>query len=219
MRRYALSLMILLTLAVAARIGIALWPHHGADSARAEAALTVAPAHAGEVPKTKQQAAPATQTSTSVIGTAEASVFPGAPGQGLTPEEIEVLSNLRQMKQKLDRRAKALDAREQAAKDAETKAAARIAQLQKLEASIQDQLQQEQNIKSKKIKKLAAVYDDMKPDKAAPMIELMDMSTVVKMFARMDEKKVGKILSFMPPAKAVKISEAMTERIASLQGQ
>ncbi len=215
MRRYALSLMILLTLGVVARIGLALSPHRG--EARAEAALSVPPVHAGEM---SQQDQPQAGThAVSLIGTAEASVFPGAPGQSVTAAELEVLSHLRGLKAKLDQRAKALDAREKAAEAAETKAAARIVQLQKLEASIQDALKQEQKLKSKKIKKLAAVYDTMKPDKAAPMIELMDMQTTVKLLSRMDQKRVGKILSFMPPEKATQISEALTERLASLQGK
>lgn len=215
MRRYAMSLLILLTIAVTARIGLAHWPLHGAAST-----LTVPPVHAGEVARTAPaDVSKGTQIPASVIGTAEAAIFPGAPGQSVTPAELKVLDKLRMVKKQLDRRAKALDAREQAAKAAEAKAADRITQLQKLEASIQDQLQQEQNIRSKKIKKLAAVYDGMKPAKAAPMVELMDMRTVVRMFSRMDEKKVGKILSFMPPKKAVKISEAMTERITALQGK
>lgn len=215
MRRYALSLMILLTIAVMARIGLTHWPLHGTAST-----LTVPTVQAGEVARTASPTvSKSTQSQASVIGTAEAAIFPGAPGQSVTPAELTVLDKLRMVKKQLDRRAKALDAREQAAKAAEAKAAARITQLQKLEADIQDQLQQEQHIKSKKIKKLAAVYDGMKPAKAAPMVELMDMRTVVRMFSRMDEKKVGKILSFMPPKKAVKISEAMTERIAALQGK
>ena len=215
MRRYALSLMILLALGVVARVGLGLSPHRNA--ARAEVALSVPPVHAGEVSKQNQPQASADPVS--LIGTAEASVFPGAPGQSVTAAELEVLSHLRELKAKLDQRAKALDAREKAAEAAEAKAATRIAQLQKLEASIQDSLKQEQKLKSKKIKKLAAVYDTMQPAKAAPMIELMDMQTTVKLLSRMDQKKVGKILSFMSPEKATQVSEALTERIASLQGK
>jgi flagellar motility protein MotE (MotC chaperone) len=212
MRRYALSLMILLTLGMVARIGLALSPQRGA--APAEAALSVPPVHAGELAQQSDASNPV-----SLIGTAEASVFPGAPGQNVTAAELDVLSHLRGLKAKLDQRAKDLDAREKAAEAAEATAAARIVQLQKLEASIQSALQQEQKLKSKKIKKLAAVYDTMKPAKAAPMIELMDMPTTVKLLSRMDQKRVGKILSFMPPEKAMQISEALTERIASLQGK
>ena len=221
MRRYALSLMILLTLALVARIGLSLSPHQRQSDA--ETALSVPPVHAGEAAATDQTQGKDAPTQgagrVSLIGTAEASVFPGAPGQSVTAAELDVLSRLRHRKAELDRRAKALDAREKAAEDAEAKAAARIAQLQKLEADIKDAMKQEKKLKSKKIKKLAAVYDTIKPAKAAPMIELLDMQTTVMLLSRMDQKKVGKILSFMPPEKAMQISKALTERIASLQGK
>ena len=120
MRRYALSLMILLTLGVVARVGLALSPHRNA--ARAEVALSVPPVHAGEVSKQNQPQASADPVS--LIGTAEASVFPGAPGQSVTAAELEVLSHLRSMKAKLDPRAKALDERDKPAEHTETEPAA-----------------------------------------------------------------------------------------------
>ncbi|PJC71423.1 MAG: hypothetical protein CO017_00105, partial [Zetaproteobacteria bacterium CG_4_8_14_3_um_filter_59_5] len=91
------------------------------------------------------------------------------------------------------------------------------ADLEELEARIKDMLAQEQSINNKKIKRLTAVYEGMKADKAAPVLAQMDLQTVVQMFSRMDEKQVGKILSFLPPEKAVKISQALTERISEVQ--
>ena len=73
------------------------------------------------------------------------------------------------------------------------------------------------NIKNKKIKRLTAVYEGMKPDRAAPVISKMDLATVVRVFLLMDEKKVGKILSFLPPDKAVQISQALTRQISSVK--
>jgi len=46
------------------------------------------------------------------------------------------------------------------------------------------------------------------------VIAQMDLTIVVKMFLRMNEKQVGKILSFLPPKQAVVISQALTQRIA-----
>ena len=67
-----------------------------------------------------------------------------------------------------------------------------------------------------KIKRLTAVYEGMKAESAAPVISQMELSTVVKMFLRMDEKQVGKILSFLPPEKAVTISQALTKQISKV---
>jgi len=151
----------------------------------------------------------------SLITKAQAAPFmPG--GNDVSDTERESLLNLRKIKNHLDERSKQLDKREQNAVEMEKKAATRIADLETLETQIQDMLAQEQSISNKKIKRLTAVYEGMKADKAAPVIARMDLPTVVKMFSRMDEKKVGKILSFLPPELAVKISEALTKKIASL---
>jgi len=112
---------------------------------------------------------------------------------------------------------KSLNEREKEAAAAESKAAERIEELEKLEARIQELLQQEESIKSKKIKRLTAVYEGMKAEKAAPVIAKMELATVVKMFLRMNEKQVGKILSFLPPDKAVTISQALTQQISKVE--
>ena len=131
--------------------------------------------------------------------------------------EDETLSSLRQLKNGLDQRSKTLDQREQSLQQAEDQLKRRITELEQLEASIQQRLSDESKIKSKKIKRLTAVYEGMKPDRSAPVIARMELATVVKIFLLMDEKKVGKILSFLPPDKAVLISQALTQRISSVK--
>jgi len=49
------------------------------------------------------------------------------------------------------------------------------------------------------------------------VISQMDLITVVKMFSKMDEKKVGKILSFLRPKQAMMISQALTKGISTLK--
>jgi len=153
---------------------------------------------------------------TALVGTAEASIFSGNPGDDLSREEIEALRGLRGIKKKLDARAKALDDRQQSIEKAEASIARRVGELEGLLAKIKDRLQQEKGIKSKKIKRLTAVYASMKPQKSAQVLSRMQLPIVVKMFSRMDEKKVGKILSFLSPDKAVKITRALTMKISSL---
>jgi len=116
----------------------------------------------------------------------------------------------------LDAKEAALNERESEVEDAEKRAADKIASLEALQLRIQNLLQQEESIKDKKIKRLTSVYEGMKADRAAPVIAQMDLKIVVKMFLRMNEKQVGKILSFLPPQQAVVISQALTKRIASV---
>ncbi|WP_157753699.1 MotE family protein [Ghiorsea bivora] len=135
-----------------------------------------------------------------------------------TPQQdTSNLLALREQKKALSEREKALEEREAVVQEAEQRAQDKITELLQLEARIQTMLAEEQSIKDKKIKRLTAVYEGMKADRAAPVIAQMDLSIVVKIFSRMSEKQVGKILSFLNPKQAVVISQALTERIASVK--
>ncbi|MDQ6991881.1 MAG: hypothetical protein Q9M31_00260 [Mariprofundus sp.] len=129
----------------------------------------------------------------------------------------KTLTSLRSYKSTLDERQDKLDQREKELQQSEDKLHKRIAELEQLEASIQQRLKDEAGIKTKKIKRLTSVYEGMKANKAAPVIAQMQLSTVVKIFSLMDEKKVGKILSFLPAEKAVLISQALTKQISTVK--
>ncbi|MDX8387003.1 MAG: hypothetical protein R8M46_00520 [Ghiorsea sp.] len=124
---------------------------------------------------------------------------------------------LREKQKQLNDREKALNEREGEVQEAEKRAQDKIKQLEQLEARIQNILTEEKSIKDKKIKRLTTVYEGMKAERAAPVIAQMDLGIVVKIFSRMSEKQVGKILMFLPPKKAVIISQALTKRIASVK--
>ncbi|MDQ6957898.1 MAG: hypothetical protein Q9M24_02165 [Mariprofundaceae bacterium] len=209
--RRILFLLFTLTALVLARTVLSLWPgdkstHHVIQIANAAVAT----------PRMKPQAKKTAHTASnpSLIAEAHASIMPES--DHISDTERESLLNLRKIKNRLDKRGRELDKREQATVGMEKKAAQRIADLEELETRIQDMLAQEKSISNKKIKRLTAVYEGMKADKAALVIARMDLLIVVKMFSRMDEKKVGKILSFLSPELAVKISQALTQKIASL---
>jgi len=167
---------------------------------------------------------PSTATSTDSLAIIASYLIPNAsaatsPRTGLQGSiiEDETLSTLRKLKNDMDQRSKNLDQREQHLQQAEKTLQQRITELEQLEASIQQRLSDESKIKSKKIKRLTAVYEGMKPDRSAPVIARMELATVVKIFLLMDEKKVGKILSFLPPEKAVIISQALTKQISTVK--
>lgn len=64
-------------------------------------------------------------------------------------------------------------------------------------------------VESKNIKKLAAVYKDMKPEKAAVIIKEMDEETAVKLLTMMDDKSSAKVLESFSPDLAVKLTEKL----------
>lgn len=62
---------------------------------------------------------------------------------------------------------------------------------------------------AKNFKKLAAVYKDMKPEKAAMILKEMDDDTAVKLLTMMDDKTSAKVLEAFTPEHAVKLTEKL----------
>jgi len=227
-RIQSIILFITIGLLLTAKAGLSFW-HSGTDDVRqatsspGASAQSLMPQIAKPVLQQHIRVAANTKTTPKDSwATLEAYLIPeataaSAPHSSSPIIEDETLTSLRQYRDKLEQRSKKLDVREQSLQQAEEKLKRRIAELEQLEASIQQRLSDEAKVKNKKIKRLTAVYEGMKPERAAPVIAKMELATVVKIFLLMDEKKVGKILSFLPPDKAVKISQALTRQISTVQ--
>jgi len=199
---------------VIAKVTMPLWSHH---------APAVQPVIASTTPVSDAVLALATQEASvtphsfaTLMGIADISIAQAAEALP-SGKDAEILASLRAFQKRLDERKKKMDEREKKLAEIETKALVRIDEMKAMESSLRDMLKQEDSIKSKKIKRLTAVYAGMKPERAAAVIANVDLETVVKVFLRMKEKKVGKILSFLPTSKAVIISEALTQRLITLK--
>jgi len=149
------------------------------------------------------------------IPSAEAAASMPIAEESATPKQD--MKALQQARAQIAKKEKQLNEHLDALKKADERVKKRITELEALENNIQDLLEQEKSIKNKKIKRLTAVYEGMKADKAAAVISQMELLTVVKMFSKMNEKQVGKILSFLRPKQAMMISQALTKGIATLQ--
>jgi len=219
MRTTFTGLISLLSLMVIAKLTMPLWSHHHIPTA-----LPTAPSMITAITTTPiSDAALASptipikrSTISTLISIADISIAQAAEALP-TGKDADILASLRSFQLRLEKREKKLDIRAKKLAEIETKALVRIDEMKKMAASLREMLKQEDSIKTKKIKRLTAVYAGMKPERAAPVIAKMDLETVVKVFLRMKEKKVGKILSFLPTDKAVTISEALTQRIITLK--
>ena len=225
MRKRLQSLILFSTLALLLSIKLGLNFLPSTTDSVAEQLPTTAPVadiQANQMPASLATPASATALDQDSLAMLEAYLIPAAnaeasPAVAGEVIEDETLTSLRKYRDDLDQRSKNLDQRESSLKEAEDQLERRIQELEQLEASIQQRLIDESKVKSKKIKRLTAVYEGMKPERAAPVIEKMELETVVKIFLLMDEKKVGKILSFLPPEKAVTISQALTRQISAVK--
>jgi len=143
----------------------------------------------------------------------------GAEMEGDTPQSFEAQVNLLlQIEQKraaLRAEEEALAHRAHWLLQVKADIERRLAELEKLRAELKALVDQRQAEEDRKLLHLVKVYESMRPEQAAPLIDGLDDELVVQIFSRMREKQAAKILEYVDPARGVSISR----QIAPRQGQ
>jgi len=84
--------------------------------------------------------------------------------------------------------------------------------LTQLRKEIMAQMAIKEIVEEKKLKHLIKAYSAMKPQKAASLIERLDMDFAVALLSKMKGDVVGNILSFVDTEKAARMSEQLAKR-------
>lgn len=108
-------------------------------------------------------------------------------------------------------RAAELDKRETDLRTLEQELDAKLKDLKAMEAQVQKLLDSAKALKDEKMLHLVDVYSNMKPKQAGQVLETLDENIAVNILAGMSGRKAGEILSAVSPAKAAKLSEALTK--------
>ena len=101
--------------------------------------------------------------------------------------------------------------REQELRTLEKSLDTKLEDLRVLEGKIQSMLKEADTLKDSKYRHLVDVYSNMKPKQAAQVLETLDEKIAVKILAGMKGRQAGEILGFVIPAKAARLSEALTK--------
>lgn len=88
----------------------------------------------------------------------------------------------------------------------------KLIELSKLQDDLKETVTKKSAAHKQKIKHLIKVYTSMSPKKAAVLIEKLDINIIIEIFSAMKGDSVGKILSYVKPAKAAVISERLIKR-------
>ena len=88
----------------------------------------------------------------------------------------------------------------------------KIETLTRLRNEIRTQVNQKKSIEEAKIRHLIKAYSAMKPQKAATLIEKLDLKFAIELLSKMKGDNVGNILSYVEVEKAAKISEGLAKR-------
>ena len=88
----------------------------------------------------------------------------------------------------------------------------KIVILTQLRNEIKAQMATIKTVKEKKLKHLIKAYSAMKPQKAATLIEKLDITFAIELLSNMKGDAVGNILSFVDTEKAAKISKGLAHQ-------
>lgn len=88
----------------------------------------------------------------------------------------------------------------------------KIEALTRLRNEIRTQLNQKKSMENAKLRHLIKAYSAMKPQKAAALIEKLNINFAVELLSKMKGDTVGGILTFVEVEKAAKISEGLAKR-------
>jgi hypothetical protein len=62
---------------------------------------------------------------------------------------------------------------------------------------------------TKRIGKLARLYEGMNPEEAVPILNQLDDTAVLAIFSKMDEDQIAKIMAQMDPKRAARLTQSM----------
>lgn len=167
-------------------------------------------AAAPEAPKT----APATAASPSASTPEKANACAPSLAEmaGLSTSEVQILQSLGARRQALDQRAADLDTREEMIAAATQRVEERVAELQKLEAHVQQLLGQVDDQEEKRIAGLVDVYQRMRAKDAAAVFDALDDDVLVQVAQRMKQQSLAEIMGKMTPVRATHLTQLLAKR-------
>ncbi|WP_417461845.1 MotE family protein [Kordiimonas sp.] len=127
-------------------------------------------------------------------------------------EEMELITQLRERRQELERRETQLDLQEQLLASTEKRINDKIQQLEVLETRIKEHLRIFETAEDQKLQDIVKVYETMKPKDAAPRFEALALQTQIDLVSKMKPSKVAALMGEMSPQAA----SILTTELATL---
>jgi flagellar motility protein MotE (MotC chaperone) len=134
---------------------------------------------------------------------------PPPPLFTLSASDIPLLQSLQERRELLEEREQQLAKREEALHFLQQQLEEKLTSLATLRNAIGALIEEKEAFEEKRFEHLVKVYEGMKPEEAASLIERLHEDTAAKLFYRMKEKKVSQLLGFVKPEVAAKLSERL----------
>jgi len=119
-----------------------------------------------------------------------------------TQSEIDLLQELSDRREQIEKMSKQINLREGLLKAAEKRISKRVSELKQLQKTINDLIKTHDDQQETKIASLVKIYEAMKPKDAARIFEQLDLNTLLIVAERMKERKLAPVMAQMNPEKA-----------------
>lgn len=175
-----------------------------ADAVPEEGAENAADNAAGQETAAAQEVAPAADAEN-----ARPAVNLATRPQPVSTQSEDVLEALAARRKALDERQGEVEMREKLLAAAEARIDDKIAELKELKARVDEVFKTEESRGNEKFESLVKVYENMKPKDAAAVFEQLEMTVLLELLDRMNERKLAAILAAMDPARAQVVTVAL----------
>jgi flagellar motility protein MotE (MotC chaperone) len=152
------------------------------------------------------------QTNTSTANASAANSVPDVKDVTNDPlkKERDLFASLQKKQKELDMRESALKAEEEKGLALKKEIMEKIETLRTLETQLSSKLDMDKANDFKRLQELAKVYEAAPPQKAAAMIEQLDIRTAARITINMKRERAGLIWGYLTPQKAVAITKEIT---------
>lgn len=158
-------------------------------------------------------------TGGATAGGATAGAAPNCPAgpsfadqAGLSQTEVRVLQSLGERRKTLDARAAEIDTKTELLTAAEKRVDERVAELKRLEASVQSLLGQLDAQQTERIMALVNVYQKMRAKDAAAVFDGLDDDVLLEVAARMKQANLAEIMGLMRPERARQLTRMLADQ-------
>ena len=134
------------------------------------------------------------------------------PDADASPAELDVLKQLSDRREQLEKRSHDLDTREALIKVTEQRVDQKIKEMETLRQQLQTMVSSASEAQQAQLDNLVKIYETMKPEDAARIFEALDMPTLLGVIEKMKPKSTAPIMAKMAPEKAKEITVALTKQ-------
>ncbi len=124
----------------------------------------------------------------------------------LSQSEMDILQQLAERRDRVDKREQEIDVRSAILKAAEARIDKKVEEMKNLQATIERLLAAYDEQQEKKVASLVKIYESMKPKEAAKIFEELEMDVLLMVVERINSRRLAPILAVMSPQKAREVT-------------